>query len=125
MIGSHRCPEAVLIPFQQFHAASAGVPRRPISVLRQLKQQRELIRRLASFNNIDSVAVFGSVARGTETDSSDIDLLVSPASGASLFDLAQFEIDMTSLTGRDVNVISRRALHLERDKAILAEAIEL
>jgi uncharacterized protein len=125
MIGSHRCPEAVLIPFQQFHAASAGVPRRPISVLRQLKQQRELIRRLASFNNIDSVAVFGSVARGTETDSSDIDLLVSPTSRASLFDLAQFEIDMTSLTGRDVNVISRRALHLERDKAILAEAIEL
>jgi predicted nucleotidyltransferase len=125
MIGSHRCPEAVLIPFQQFHAASAGVPRRPISVLRQLKQQRELIRRLASFNNIDSVAVFGSVARGTETDSSDIDLLVSPTSRASLFDLAQFEIDMTSLTGRDVNVISRRALHLEQDKAILAEAIEL
>jgi uncharacterized protein len=125
MIGSHRCPEAVLIPFQQFHAASAGVPRRPISVLRQLKQQRELIRRLASFNNIDSVAVFGSVARGTETDSSDIDLLVSPTSRASLFDLAQFEIDMTSLAGRDVNVISRRALHLERDKAILAEAIEL
>jgi uncharacterized protein len=101
------------------------VPRRPISVLRQLKQQRELIRRLASFNNIDSVAVFGSVARGTETDSSDIDLLVSPTSRASLFDLAQFEIDMTSLTGRDVNVISRRALHLERDKTILEEAIEL
>jgi uncharacterized protein len=124
-IGSHRRPEAVLIPFQQFHAVVAGVPQRPISVLRQLKERRELIRRLASFNNIDSVAVFGSVARGTETDSSDIDLLVSPASGASLFDLAQFEIDMTSLTGRDVDVISRRALHPERDKTILEEAIEL
>jgi hypothetical protein len=31
----------------------------------------------------------------------------------------------TDRAGRDVNVISRRALHLEQDKAILAEAIEL
>jgi predicted nucleotidyltransferase len=124
-IGSHRRPEAVLVPFQQFHAATAAVPRRPIGVLRQLREQSELIRRLASFSNIDVVAVFGSVARGTETDSSVVDLLVSPSSSASLFDLAQFEIDMSSLTGCDVNVISRRALHPERDKTILEEAIEL
>lgn len=124
-IGSHRRPEAVLVPFTQFHAASAAVPRRPIGVLNQLRQQRELIRRLASFSNIDLVAVFGSVARGTETDSSDVDLLVSPSTSASLFDLAQFEIDMSSLTGRDVHLVSRRTLHPERDKTILEEAIEL
>lgn len=124
-IGSHRRPEAVLVPFDQFRALSAPPVRRPVRVLALLQDRSELIHRVASLNNIDNVAVFGSVARGTETEASDIDLLVTPSDSASLFDLAQFEIDISELTGRDVDVVSRRALNPERDKMILEEAIEL
>ena len=120
-LGSHRRPEAVLIPYAQFRAR----PARPGGALQLLRDQSRLIRRIASFNNIESVAVFGSVARGAETDASDIDLLVTPAKDASLFDLAQFEIDMGELTGRDVDVVSRRSLDPERDKVILADAVDL
>lgn len=94
-------------------------------MLQILLDRRDLIRRIASLSNIDSVAVFGSVARGTESESSDIDLLVTPSDTASLFDLAQFEIDMSALTGRKVDMVSRRTLNPQRDKGILSEAIEL
>jgi predicted nucleotidyltransferase len=124
-IGSHRRPEAVLVPFDQFRALSVPPGHRQVRVLALLQDRSGLIRRVASLNNIDTVAVFGSVARGTETEASDIDLLVTPSDSASLFDLAQFEIDISELTGRDVDVVSRRALSPERDKMILEGAIEL
>lgn len=124
-IGSHRRPEAVLIPFEQFRAIPVVQSEAPKPLLQNLLDRRDLIGRLAALSNIDRVAVFGSVARGAESESSDIDLLVDPSDTASLFDLAQFEIDMTSLTGRDVDVISRRALDSRRDEGILSEAVDL
>lgn len=124
-IGSHRRPEAVLMPFEQFRDLSVAPPEPSKPLLQLLLDRRDLIRRLASLSNINRVAVFGSVARGTESESSDIDLLVDPSENASLFDLAQFEIDMTSLTGRDVGVVSRRSLDQQRDGEILSEAVEL
>jgi predicted nucleotidyltransferase len=43
-----------------------------------LRRRRALLERLARANRIASVQVFGSVARGDETPSSDVDLLVEP-----------------------------------------------
>jgi predicted nucleotidyltransferase len=113
------------MPYEQFRALpdSAAEPSKP--VLQLLLDRRGLIRRIASLSDIDAVAVFGSVALGAESESSDIDLLVTPSDTASLFDLAQFEIDMSGLTGRRVSVVSRRGLDPQRDKGILSEAIEL
>ncbi|WP_167043403.1 nucleotidyltransferase domain-containing protein [Salinibacterium sp. ZJ454] len=125
IIGSHRRPEAVLLPFAQYRALTANPPSASPAVLTALQDRADLIRRLARLNKIERVAVFGSTARQAETESSDIDLLVTPSDDASLFDLAQFEIDMEELTGRAVDVVSIRGLDPTRDSAILAEAIEL
>ena len=113
------------MPFEQFRALSASPPEPLKTVLQLLLDRRDLIHRIASLSKIDDVAVFGSVARGTESQSSDIDLLVTPSDTASLFDLAQFEIDMADLTGRKVDVVSRRALDPQRDERIFAEAVDL
>jgi predicted nucleotidyltransferase len=69
--------------------------------------------------------VFGSVARGDETDASDVDLLVQPTDASTLFDLAQFAIDMESLLERAVDVVSIRSLDAQQDSQILAEAVRL
>ncbi|GAA1814547.1 nucleotidyltransferase domain-containing protein [Agromyces neolithicus] len=121
VLGSHRRPEAVLMPIAQFerseHAdAPAG------QVFDDLVRRRKLVLRLARANHISEVKVFGSVARREESSASDIDLLVEPAEDATLFDLAQFEIDLEALFDRPVDVISRRALDPARDAGILAEA---
>jgi len=131
VIGSHRRPQAVLVPFERFvtsenlgkpHLVGGQVREH---VLDELRGRRALIERLARANRIASVQVFGSVARGDETPSSDVDLLVEPQDDASLFDLAQFELDMESLFERPVDVVSRRSLDVDRDRAVLDEAIDL
>lgn len=120
-VGSHRRPEAVIVPAGQYHALTRA-PSKHLPVLEELRQRSTLIERLARLNKLTEVAVFGSVARGSERDDSDIDLLVTPQDDATLFDLAQFELDTAQLTGREVQVVSRRALDPQRDAEILAEA---
>jgi predicted nucleotidyltransferase len=111
VIGSHRRPEAVLV----------AAPR----TLDLLRRRKSLVERLARANRIRSVRVFGSVARGDETEESDIDLLVDPEPDASLFDLAQFELDLEALLERPVDVVSRRSLDAVRDRAVLDDAVGL
>ncbi|MET4780776.1 nucleotidyltransferase domain-containing protein [Glaciihabitans sp. UYNi722] len=126
VLGSHRKPEAVLLPFSVYQKLlTAGDAHGAQSMLDDLRSRRELISRLAQVNRLRSVSVFGSVARGDETADSDIDLLVEPDDEASLFDLAQFGIDMEQLLGREVDVVSSRALIDGVDRHILQQAIPL
>ncbi|WP_403020877.1 nucleotidyltransferase domain-containing protein [Salinibacterium sp. GXW1014] len=124
-IGSHRKPEAVIVPFERFSRMTEGDSSRQKSTLDDLCSRSSLVRRIASLNKIQDVAVFGSVARRADTAESDIDLLATLTDDGSLFDLAQFEIDMEQLTGRKVEVVSRRSLDPLRDAHILAEAVLL
>lgn len=96
-------------------------------ILSILRRKRELIVKLAGMSRIESVSVFGSVARGAETAESDIDVLVTPREGASLFDLAQFAADLELLTDRSVDVVSSHGLDPLSvvGKRILAEAVLL
>lgn len=120
IIGSHRKPEAVLVPIGQFRDDRA----RSVTLAR-LRAIAPLIRRLAGAAHFGDVRVFGSVARGDQTPGSDVDLLVSPSPGATLFDLAQFEMDMELLVGTRVSAVPTTALDHERDARILNEAIAL
>ena len=121
VIGSHRKPEAILVPYGR--ASSARVDEPPM--LAALKSKAALVRRLATLSKIDAVAVFGSVARGEDGPESDIDLLVDIAPGATMFDIAAFEIDMEALFERRVDAITRGSLDPLRDARALSEALPL
>jgi predicted nucleotidyltransferase len=126
IVGSHRKPEAAIVPIDQYRRLTNPLPdTQQLSVLEELRSKRELIQRLGRFSNIRSVQVFGSVAHGTETPLSDIDVLVDPEDNAGLFDLAQFAIDLEQLMGRPVDVVSRRSLDETSDAEIIAGAITL
>lgn len=94
-------------------------------MLERLRAKSDLIRRIAQLNGINSVAVFGPVARGDDTKDSDIDLLIDPAAGTSLFGFAQFQIEMEQLLVRSVDIVSRRALDAAAEQPILADAVPL
>lgn len=81
---------------------------------------REIVRR----HRGRTVAVFGSVARGDESPSSDIDLLVEFEAGSSLFDLLHITEELQELLGVPVDVISAGGLK-DRDDHIRREAITL
>lgn len=72
---------------------------------------------------VAELAVFGSVARGESLSSSDIDLLYQLAPGVRLgFAINTLEDELSTLFGRPVDLVSKRALHrLIRDH-VLAEA---
>ncbi|MES2170415.1 MAG: nucleotidyltransferase domain-containing protein [Actinomycetota bacterium] len=118
VLGAHRKPEAVLVPFAQFRGAQPPL-------LTALRHRSKLITRLALLNKIAAVSVFGSVARGEETLDSDIDLLVDPLAEASLFDLGQFALDLEQVFDRHVDVVSRRSLIEGADDDILVSAVPL
>jgi len=74
--------------------------------LRQLTEQRDEILRLAEIYHAADVRVFGSVARGDTSDTSDVDLLIKTRPGCSLFDLGGLLEDLKDLLGCPVDLVT-------------------
>jgi predicted nucleotidyltransferase/uncharacterized protein with HEPN domain len=72
--------------------------------LADLRARRDEIARIARKHGAISLRVFGSVARGEATPSSDVDFLVDLEPGRSLLDLAGLQVDLQDLLGRPVDV---------------------
>lgn len=66
----------------------------------------EDVREAALRHRLHDVRVFGSALRGTDSESSDIDLLVAVSPGASLFDLGGFSSEVETLTGFSTDVLT-------------------
>jgi len=88
-----------------------------------LDLHRREVLALASRHKVGNVRVFGSVARGQDTRSSDVDLLVTPDDGASLFDLVDFAQETEDIVGYPVDVISDRTV--APDSSIARDALSL
>ncbi len=72
---------------------------------------------------VAELAVFGSVARGMATPTSDIDLLYVMATGSSLgFSINRLEDELAEVFGRRVDLVSKRAVHRMLREKVLAEA---
>lgn len=70
-----------------------------------LARSFHLVRRAAANRGLRNVRVFGSVARGEDGFGSDIDLLVTPDEGVTMFDIANFSDDVRRITGFPADVI--------------------
>jgi predicted nucleotidyltransferase len=93
--------------------------------LRELvEENRDSIEVLVRRHRGTSISLFGSVARGAETDTSDADFLVAFEPGSSLFDLLHLKDDLADLLGCEVDVVSLGGLK-SRDERIRQEAINL
>ncbi len=65
---------------------------------------------LCRVNDVSKIGVFGSVARGDATESSDIDLLVYFSKRKSLLAHIALERQMTEALGRQVDLLTEAAL---------------
>lgn len=88
-----------------------------------LDRRRDQVKAMAARYGLFNVRVFGSVARGTDTVTSDVDLLVTPSPGTTLFGLAAYADEVEDLLGYDVDVVSDRTLGVM--PRIEAEALAL
>ena len=87
-------------------------------------QNRDEIVALVHQHRGRSIAVFGSVARGEDTEASDVDFLVEFDPTSSLLDLIHLEEALGALLGTRVDVISVGGL-LDRDDDIRRDAVTL
>jgi uncharacterized protein len=106
-------------------ASQARGGRRTSRLGRLLQERRQQILDVAARHHAGNVRVFGSVARGEETDRSDIDLVVDMEAGGSLLDQVRLRRALSELLGVDVDVLTSGGL-LERDRStILEEAVPI
>ena len=84
--------------------------------LDQLKRLKEQIYQIATKYEIKRVYVFGSVARGNDSNTSDVDLLIEMKSGASAFGVGGFQFEVQKLLGVQIDVIPTFVLPNVDDK---------
>jgi predicted nucleotidyltransferase len=79
-------------------------------------------------NDIKSLSVFGSTARGEASERSDVDLLVEFSKRKSLLTLVALERKISSVLGKKVDLLTDAALspylrnHIKRDLRVIYEA---
>jgi len=67
--------------------------------------------------------VFGSVLHGDDTEQSDLDLLVDPLPGATLFDIGAIQIELEESLGVSVDVLTPGDLPAKFRAQVLQEAV--
>ena len=90
-----------------------------------LASRRTEVRAAASRFRATNPRVFGSVARGTDGEGSDLDLLVEALPGATLFDLGGLQDELERMLGVRVDVVTPADLSPRYRDQILAEALSL
>ena len=87
-----------------------------------LQSKRHEILRIAAGHGARNVRLFGSVARGEDHGSSDVDFLVDMEAGRSLLDLIGLGQDLEALLHRKIEVLTDASVHPALRDRILTEA---
>lgn len=88
-----------------------------------LERHREDIRRIVERNDATNPRVFGSVARGDDTEGSDLDLLVDPIDGrTTLVSLVRIKRELEQALGVRADVATPHSLRAEIRQRVLTEA---
>ena len=90
-----------------------------------INNNRNQILALAEKYGASDVRVFGSVARGTDDEKSDIDFLVDLTPGRSLLDLGGLLYELQILLGKNVDIVTSAGLRPRIREQILKEATSI
>ena len=87
-----------------------------------IAQKRERVIEVVKAFRAVNPRVFGSVLRGADNDGSDLDLLVDPLPGTTLFDLGALQVELEELLGVTVDLLIPGDLPARFRAMVLAEA---
>jgi predicted nucleotidyltransferase len=85
-----------------------------------LKQQKDIFRQRY---RITEVGIFGSYARGEQTATSDVDVLVDYEQAPPLSKLVELQEYLSDLVGMPVDVVTKKGLKPRIREQILAEVV--
>lgn len=90
--------------------------------LATVKTYKEQIIAIVLAHHATNVRVFGSVLRGEDTASSDLDLLIEPTAETSLMDIGAIRHELKALLGVNVDILTPKALPDSFREKVLKEA---
>lgn len=88
-----------------------------------LQSHRAAVRGIVEAHRARNARVLGSVANGSDTDTSDLDILIDPTPETTLFDIGAIRHELRKLLGVPVDVLTPSALPDKFRDAVLAEAV--
>ena len=88
-----------------------------------LEAGRDIFRQVAEDRGFRKLAVFGSVARGVDEPSSDLDFIVQPPPEAGLSELVELRETLARIVGREVDLVTYGGLDPELDRDILQDLV--
>ena len=97
--------------------------------MEQERKKLEKIEKLVKENKVllteqfkvKEIGIFGSVVRGEDKETSDVDILVEFVEPIGLFKFLELEEYLSDLIGRKVDLVSKKALKPRIGKHILRE----
>ena len=87
-----------------------------------LRQHREAVCLAAARYRVANPRVFGSALHGNDREGSDLDLLVDPLPGTTLFDLGGLQDELQELLGVSVDVLTLKDLPAKFRDVVAQEA---
>ena len=84
--------------------------------------KKQLIPILAKYN-IQKASIFGSVARGESTKSSDIDILIEMSDEASLLDFIEIKFEIEEKLGHNIDLVEFNAIKPALKSSILNDQV--
>lgn len=76
-------------------------------------------------NNVKKAGIFGSHARGEETNKSDVDILIEVDKNFSLLDMAKLKIQLEKIIKKNVDLVEYKTIKPLIKKQILKEEIRI
>ncbi|APG25709.1 nucleotidyltransferase family protein [Syntrophotalea acetylenica] len=90
-----------------------------------LKIHREEVKKAVRARKAFNARIFGSVLAGTDTEGSDLDLLVDTLPGTTLFELGGLQVDLEEILGVPVDLLTPGDLPAKFRDKVLHEAKEI
>ena len=87
-----------------------------------LQAHRSAILDVIQAHRARNARVFGSAARGLDTNTSDLDILIDPTPDTTLFDIGAMCAELAQLLGVRVDVLTPGGLPEKFRQKVLAEA---
>ena len=84
---------------------------------------RAAIRQVVASHRAQNARVFGSVIRGQDSEGSDLDLLIDTTPETTLMDVAAIQVELQTLLGVSVDVLTPKALPESFRNRVMSEAV--
>ena len=87
-----------------------------------LEANRQAVRQAVKRFKTENPRLFGSALHGNDREDSDLDILVDPLPGVTLFDLGGLQVELEELLGVPIDLLTPGDLPPKFRDAVLSEA---